>query len=142
MTRFENDFGGRIVVMGMTLRGNGSQSLYNYRRQRLFQGLLRWCCEDSVYTVGEPYVYTIMNRAIKPADCGFSAILTLINLGDDPIGDIVIRLPEAYKKASFCVLDDRGLWQSITGTAESDGVRFSLPLLACDPQYLMIINAD
>jgi hypothetical protein len=42
MTRFENELSGRVVVMGMTVKGNLSQSLFNYRRKRLFEEMLLW----------------------------------------------------------------------------------------------------
>ena len=40
MTWFENSLGGKIVVMGMTLRGNNSFSLFHGARQNLIQNLI------------------------------------------------------------------------------------------------------
>ncbi|MBO7403651.1 MAG: hypothetical protein J6V24_01705, partial [Clostridia bacterium] len=57
MTRFGNELGGRVVVYGTTIGGNGSQALWNYRRQKLFQSLLVWMGADFPMVRDAPKVW-------------------------------------------------------------------------------------
>lgn len=100
MTRFENSLGGKIVVMGTTLFNNNSQSLINYRRQRLIQDLLVWCSDEFAFVKGAPDVYVIMNEAKDKEADGFLGMLTLINLCEDALDEVKIHLPEKWQTLS------------------------------------------
>jgi hypothetical protein len=95
MTRFTNELGGRVVVMGMTLKNNGSQSLFNYRRMELFGQLLRWCGEELPFVEDEPYLHLIANQGGSDQD--FSYQLTLVNLGEDTVDEVKLNLPKAMR---------------------------------------------
>ena len=120
MTRFQNALGGRVVVMGMTLENNRSQSLFNYRRQRLLQDLLVWCADRYVFVREAPDVFTIQNEARDPAASGFFGMVTLINLCEDPSDEVQLHLPPRWQAAkAFRVLDRQGIWQP--APCERDG---------------------
>ena len=99
-TRFENELGGRVGVMGLTLyhESNGSvnvsQALYNYRRQRLLQELVDWCGGEYAFAVGDANVMTVMNEPTHPEAVDFRALLTLVNLGSDPLEEVCVKLPK------------------------------------------------
>ena len=120
MTRFQNALGGRVVVMGMTLENNRSQSLFNYRRQRLLQDLLVWCADRYVFVREAPDVFTIQNEARDPAASGFFGMVTLISLCEDPLDEVRLHLPPRWREAkAFRALDRAGRWQPVT--CERDG---------------------
>ena len=101
MTRFKNELGGRVAVMGMTLynppkkKRNLSQSLYNYRRQRLFAELVDWCGGQYVTVLDAANLFLVMNEAKHPDEAGFRIMLTLVNLGEDMLEQIDLRLPSS-----------------------------------------------
>ena len=57
MTIFENELGGKVIVMGMTVSQNNSQSLFNYCRRDLFQHLLSWCSKEYAYENMHPMYF-------------------------------------------------------------------------------------
>jgi hypothetical protein len=134
MTRFENELSGRVVVMGMTVKGNLSQSLFNYRRKRLFEEMLLWCSGDVPFVRREPAVHMIYNRPCKTAD--FEAILTLINLGDDTLASLQLYLPEVLRSCDVLFLDRDGMWKELSYTRSTDCITVNSLLELCEPLYL------
>ena len=110
MTRFCNRLGGKVVVMSTTLDGNGSQSLFNYRRQRLLQSLILWCGADIAFVKEAPYVNTVMNVP-KSTEKGFSGSLTLTNLCDDGLDCVTVHLPTCWRGRELQILDTDGSWR-------------------------------
>ncbi len=137
MTRFKNSLGGRIVVMGETIYNNMSQSLYNYRRQKLIQSLVTWCSDKNVYIKDAPAVYVIHNEADNPKEKGFSHLLTLTNMCEDEIDIIKLYLPPCMRDLKeFSYLDIKGEWQKIDGKKTDDGVEFNVTINYCESLYL------
>lgn len=138
MVRFTNSLGGKIVIMGMTLDGNRSQSLLNYRRQRLLQEMLKWCDDRYVYVKDAPNVYIIMNEKKADAQDDMIGMLTLTNLGDDPISTVSLHLPKKWQTFAQCLsLNSDGAWIPADITAEGDSVRIHTELSSCKPLYLL-----
>lgn len=152
MTRFENSLGGRVVVMGMTLAGNRSQSLFNYRRQRLIQQLILWCSqrasapvhEDIPFVIGDARVFTIYNRG---KDDG--GMLTLINLSSDNLGSVALRLPALWTERlqngrstdfRLAVLDEQGELRNAAYIFKGDALILREPLRYLDPVYLVALD--
>lgn len=142
MTRFVNRLGGKVVVMGMTLRGNHSQSLFNYRRQRLLQELIVWGSDDFVMAKNAPDIYVIENEAIDPSQSGFLGMLTLINLCEDDLDEITLHLPSKWKHAVFSILDRNGHWQPAASTPTADGITLHCQVRHLDPVYLLMQSPD
>lgn len=139
MTRFENELGGRIVVMGMTLAGNRSQSLYNYRRQKLMQELLVWCADEYVFVRDEPSVFPVVNEAVSPEKCGCAAILTLVNLADDEPKCISLHLPPEWRAyTDYAWLDRDGEWQKLCFEQMADGIRIQKRLEYLSPLVIRV----
>lgn len=139
MVRFENELGGRIVVMGMTMLKNRSHSLFNYRRQKLFHELLKWCDDSYVFAKNQPNIYTTVNKAENPDISGFMGILTLINLGEDEVGNVTLHLPADWQSANeFKILDKSGEW--IPGNIEKKDNELAINEVFkyCDPMYVLI----
>lgn len=136
MTRFENELGGRVVVMGMTLKGNGSQSLFNYRRMKLFDEMLLWCREELPFVKGEPYLHLIANQAGNDKD--FSYQMTVVNLGEDPVSGVELYLPEAMRKKEVLYLTLDGTWEKAETAETEDGMVINHSLEICEPLYLML----
>ena len=135
MTRFENSLGGRVVVMGMTVKGNMSQSLFNYRRMRLFEELVKWCGGDVPLVRGEPNVHLIFNRARNGEE--FSHLLTAINLGEDTLDSISVYLPEDMRKKRIFHLTEDGEWKETDHVITGDVAEIKLKADTCEPIYLL-----
>lgn len=135
MTRFENSLGGRVIVMGMTVKGNMSQSLFNYRRMRLFEELVKWCGGDVPLVRGEPNVHLIFNRARNGEE--FSHLLTAINLGEDTLDSISVYLPEDMRKKRIFHLTEDGEWKETDHVITGDVAEIKLKADTCEPIYLL-----
>ena len=136
MTRFQNELGGRVVVYGTTVRGNGSQALWNYRRQKLFQSLLVWMGADCPMVRDEPKVWMILNVPLQP-DAGFFGMTTLINLGEESLDGITLRVPDTWRKVNDILkLDSDGSWKPISFSKDDDSIRIYGELRFLEPTVL------
>lgn len=137
MTWFENSLGGKIVVMGMTLKGNNSQSLFHMGRQALIKSLISRISDDVVYIKDEAKVMLIANKPKEKED--FSAILTLINTGADTVLDARVYVPKSFAsfESLFC-LDIDGEWKKADYEKDGDDIIVKIPLEFQEPVYLML----
>lgn len=135
MTIFENKLGGKVVVSGLTLEGNFSHALFNYRRQRLLQSLIVKCGGDFAFSKDAPNVWVIQNDAKSTSD-DFYGVLTVINLTADTQKQIKLRLPEKWKNAKITSLSIDGVWEDVDYTATQDGVVINSELNYYYPVYL------
>ena len=136
MTRFTNEWGGRVVVMGMTLKGNGSQALFNYRRMTLFNQLLLWCNEEIPFVKGEPYLHLIVNKGGSNKD--FSYQMTVVNLGEDPVNGAEIYLPEFMRHKEILYLTVDGTWKKADVDETKNGMILKHSLEICEPLYIKL----
>jgi hypothetical protein len=137
MTRYENEFGGKIVVMGLTIKRNNSQALYNYRRMRLFGNMLLWMNAEIPFVKEEPYLHLIVNKATENKD--FSYQITIVNLGEDAVENVEIVLPEDMQKREVLYLTKEGNWQKAKVTKTNDGIIINHPIDFCDSIYLKLM---
>ena len=140
MTLFENSLGGKVVVMGMTVKGNMSQSLFNYRRMRLFEELLKRLSADVPMVRGEPGVHLIFNRAKEGED--FSHLLTAVNLCEDTLDALSLYLPDEMKNKTILYLDPEGKWKDAEAEYTEFGVRINRELPLCEPMCLLFKDID
>ena len=136
MTRFHNELGGKVVVMGMTVENNISQSLFNYRRKRAFEELLVWCADEVPFVRNEPNMYFICNEAKGTTD--FRYQFTLINLGYDDINELAIHLPKKMKFHELYQLNEKGEWIRLDFTNNEDGFIVNCSFKHCEPVYLLL----
>lgn len=138
MTRFENQLGGKIVVMGLTLDHNQSQALYNYRRQRLIQELVVWCGGDYAIAKDAPDIFMIMNIPKVPEEASFKGMLTLINLCEDPLRELRIQLPQSWSSLSeISCINQEGIPERCEFTVQSTDVIIRKELHYLTPLYLI-----
>ena len=138
MTRFENRLGGRVVVMGLTVGKNPSQSLYNYRRQRLIQQMLAWCGDEYVFVREAPDVFPVMNEPREPDACGFTGMLTLVSLCEDELPELTLHLPPRWQSArTFKWLDSRGRWKPLRCDREGSDLLVKKRLGYLTPLYIL-----
>lgn len=141
MTRYENSLGGRVVIMGLTLRGNRSQSLLNYARQRIIQDMIKWCGGEYAYVRHTPMVNCTMNEANDEND-GFIGMLTLVSLCPDDLVDVNIYLPEKWRLAkSFLSLKASGEWEPLDYVLTDDGIKLTEALRHDYPLYILAEKA-
>jgi len=137
MTYYENALGGKVAVMSLTVRGNPSQALFNYRRQRLLQRLTARMADEYPFVREAPDVYMI---ALEP--CGgaeFLALLTLINLCDDDAENVLIYLPPKLRGAKqFMTISRDGTPEELAVRQDGDGIQLLSPLRYCEPVYVII----
>lgn len=138
MTRYENELGGKIVVMGITLSGNHSQSLLNYRRQAIFHELLEWCDEGIAFVKNEARIFFIMNEA-KEENAGFLGMFTLTNLSADNLKKLYLHLPPKWMdNTTFSILNKNGEWDNIQVEIEEDGVIVHTEFDYLEPVYILV----
>ena len=138
MTRFENELGGKIVVMSLTLEGNHSQALYNYRRQRLFQELLVWCNDKYVFVKDNPDVFVIANETKDSTESEFLGMITLINLCEDDLEELTLHLPSHWQDVKeFAILDSNGIWKELSWERTDDGIVIYEEVKFCEPVYIL-----
>lgn len=140
MTRFQNDLGGRVVVMGLTLEGNRSQALFNYGRQGLLQELIRWCGGDYVFTENDPDVFTIVNVPKKAESADFKALITLTLLDEDALQSVRLHLPPEFRGYKIKKLTASGKWEFCKHSRVEEGVVIEDGLDYLKTAYLMITN--
>lgn len=139
MTRFKNDLGGRVVVLGITLRNNLSQSLFNYRRKRLFEQMLEWCGDSSLFVREEPNLFTVVNEARNVDEKGFLGIVTVVNLGSDTVNGAAFHLPKQWKGAKeVYALNKNAEWESVPCVNKGGELAVDSVFGYCEPVYLMI----
>ena len=140
MTRFKNSLGGRIVVYGTTLEGNRSQSLFNYRRQRLMQELLCWCSDEYAFVKNAADIAVVMNRAKDPAEAGFLGMLTLVSLCEDTFDTVSLHLPPEWRNTEVQLLEIDGTWQAADCRKTADGVELLCPLEHLAPMAVRFLR--
>jgi len=139
MVRFENELGGRIVTLSLTIEKNLSHTIYNYRRMRLFHEMVKWMDDAWVFVENEPNIYTIMNEAVDPQRSGFKGMLTLSNLGEDPVENVRLHLPPSWQKVKgFKVLNRVGEWLPVNWERTETGLIIADRLDHCDPMYILV----
>ena len=138
MTLYKNALGGRVLVMGMTLLDNNSQSLYNYRRQRLWQSIIARYCDKFVFAKETAHVYVIMNEARNEQKDGFFGMVTLTNLADDTVTTPALHLPAHWQGfKEIRAVNKKGALTKIAFERTDDGVILKAPLNRLDPVYLV-----
>ena len=139
MTRFVNELGGRVVVCGTTVRGNESQSLWNYRRMKLLQSLVVWLGGDVPMSRRSPKIWTIANEPVSN-DAGYIGMITLLNFSEDPAGDVSLYLPESWRDlTAIRRLGRGGRWEKVRFSPDGEGVTIDERLAPLDPMYLKFI---
>ena len=137
MTYFENNLGGKVIVMGMTLNNNRSASLFNYRRKYLIQELIKHCCDDFCFVEKAPDVMVIENVS-NNKEC-FSEMLTIINLCEDKLEEVALHIPAVLADFSkIHILDGDGKWNKFEFTRNENSVLLPYELHYCEPMYLLI----
>ena len=139
MTRYENRLGGKVVVMGLTVNGNNSHALYNYRRKRILERMLIWADCDFAFVKGAPEVFCIENAAADPAAAGFQRMLTLTNYCEDPLEAVELYLPRGGRNVTqaYTVERDGGLKEAAFALTQ-DGLLLREELAYLTPLYLVI----
>lgn len=135
MTRFKNELGGTVIVMGTTLWNNRSHNLFNYRRARLFQQLLMEADAQIAMVKNSACVFTIMNQA---QDADFEGMLTLINLSEDPQEMPCVYLPNTWRNRSYHYIDVDGQLRELPCEITDDGIRLSVDLPGVTPTYIVV----
>lgn len=135
MTRFENELGGRVVVMSLTLDGNNSQALFNYDRQRLIQNLLTWCSDEYVYIKDIPDMSIVINEAKEGND--FIGFVTMTNLCPDKLDMAELHLPEKWENVKRVhILGKDAVWKEIGFERTDDGIIVNSEFEYCEPVYI------
>ena len=137
MTRFENSLGGRVVTMGMTVRENLSQSLFNYRRMKLFGELVRWCGAEIPLVKNEPCVHLILNKSKDDSNKEASYVMTLINLGDDTLNGIEVILPENMSGLETFYIDSAGNVVALPTRRTDDEIYIDMQIESAEPLYII-----
>lgn len=138
VTYFENELGGRVCVMSLTVKDNPSQALYNHRRQILLQRIICKMSNEYPMVTNAPDIYTI---ALSPReeDTELLGMLTLINLCEDDAQKAHIYLPPHLRAASaLCYIAKNGDLLPLQAKRCEDGFVLAEPLCHCIPTYIIL----
>lgn len=137
MTYYENELGGKVAVMSLTVKDNQSQSLFNHRRQRLLQRVVERMADEYPFVKNAPEVYNIF---LTPREAGdMLALLNLINLSEDDAENVAIYLPPALRSASsFSEIGENGEIRFLDVLRTEDGIILPFPLRHASPTYIII----
>lgn len=139
MTRLKNKLGGTVIVMGLTLNHNGSQALYNYRRKKLIQNLIKNECDEFAFVNDAPDVMIIENRAKDGANKDFKELLTIINFCEDALDEVSIHLPKDLININQVeILLKEGKWQKQEFLKVGNDIIIDYPLNYCQPMYVKL----
>ena len=137
MTYFENELGGKVAVMSLTVKDNQSQALFNHRRQRLLQRVVERMADEYPFVKNAPEVYNIFLTPREPGD--MLALLNLINLSEDDAENVAIYLPPALRSASsFSEIGENGEIRPLSVLRTEDGIILPFPLRHASPTYIII----
>ncbi len=136
MTRFHNELGGTVIVMGLTLEGNQSQALYNYTRQNVLRRLVQESIEVVVLQ-DAPNLFMIANEAESEDDV--LGMLTIINLSVDTAERVKLHLPTIWEQVQqICTLNPQGDWEKVPFERNGQDITIRLNFAYCGPVYLLI----
>jgi hypothetical protein len=139
MTRFENELGGKVIVMGMTLARNNSQSLYNYRRQKLIQQLICWCKDSYIYVKDAADVYLVENKAKNPEKSGFKSMLMVANLCEDGLDSLTLHIPESFGAVNDVkIIDEDGSLRDVGFSNTDDGIIIEAEMESLNPVFVVL----
>ena len=137
MTYFENALGGKVVVMSLTVYGNPSQALFNYRRQRLLQRVVGMLSDAYPFVENAPDVYLIALQPKEKQD--YLAVMTLINLCDDDAEHVCITLPPQWSGAKeFCTIAKDGSVIPLDARKTDTGIHLHTALRYGEPLCIII----
>jgi hypothetical protein len=141
MTRFCNSLGGKVVVMGMSVKDNMSSSLFNYRRGRIIQDMLVWAgMDNAVYVKERPKTFCILNSPEEAGTDNTAGLVTLINLCADTFDSTELCIPkEWHGSTTVMVLDADGKWQEAAYEFTDSAVRIDISLQFCKPLFLKFL---
>ena len=138
MTYFENELGGRICVMSLTVKNNPSQALYNYRRQAVMQRMVCKMSDEFPMVMGAPDIYAIA-LAPRDKDSDLIGMLTLINLCEDGAEGVRVYLPPQLRGASALATIARdGSVCPLNAEKTEDGFLLTESLEHCAPTYILL----
>lgn len=108
-------------------------------RKRLFEQMLMWCGDCTLFVREEPNLFTVVNEAENAGEQGFRGIVTLLNLGADSIHGVTLHLPEKWTDAkAFYLLGRNAEWERAECTKEWQELTVHREFRYCEPVYLMI----
>ena len=137
MTYFENELGGKVAVMSLTMKNNRSQSVFNYRRQKLIQRVIARMSDEYPLVKNAPDVYNIFLKPREESE--MLALLNLINLSADDAENVAIHLPPSLRSAaSFAEIGENGEIRPLDVLKTEDGIILPFPLRHSVPTYLII----
>lgn len=137
-TMYKNSLGGTVIVFGQTLYGNLSQSIYNYPRQRLIQKLIQITADEYVTCVGEPNLWTIVNKPNKAKT--FNRLVSVYNLGYDGLETFTLRVPSAIGQIKGVqILGANGKWKRAKCTINGEYLTINTQLDPLAIEYVKII---
>ena len=138
MTRYKNKLGGNVVVFATTIESNFSQSMINYRRQRILQRLIIEFSDEYVLTKEVANIYTIMNEAINEKESGFFGMVTLINLCSDTHEMTELHLPKKWREnREFFFISAEGKCKKLDYLLTNDGIIIKNPIEYLEPIYII-----
>lgn len=129
LTRFVNELGGRVAVMGCSV-SNNSSNLYNYRKKAILARLLEWLNGEPLDAVirNAPNAWMLFNKNEE------RAIMMVTNLSPDEIECPAIALAPKWQHCSVAELDESGEWKPSEARVEEGTLRLPGPARYLKPR--------
>ncbi len=133
---FENREGGRIVVFSLSVAGNRSSLVYNYKIKEIYRQTIEWAGEEKlpVYVNNIPNAFCVFNRE-RAGDYG---VVTVISICSDIFDSFELDLAKEWQNATIEQLDENGRWNSADIAKNEKGITVNQPLSYLTPVILKL----
>lgn len=136
LIRFENEWNGRVAITAFDLQGNGSSSVFNYKKKELIREMVEWLGKESlpVFVRDLPNIFCICNKS----NAGNYLIVTVINLSSDRATALSIDVAAEWKNATVAQLQSNGRWLPVSVQRKDNTLSLKAELMLMEPVVLKL----
>lgn len=136
LIRFENEWNGRVAITAFDLQGNGSSSVFNYKKKELIREMVEWLGKESlpVFVRDLPNIFCICNKS----NAGNYLIVTVINLSSDRATALSIDVAAEWKNATVAQLQSNGRWLPVSVQRKDNTLSIKAELMLMEPVVLKL----
>ena len=131
---FENELGGRVAVFALSLSGNHSSQVFNYKMKQWFQQVIEWSGDEPLplFVKNKPNAFCIFNRE-RARKYG---IATVISLSSDLFDTFELDVAPEWSNGRVERLNEQGQWVPAEISKTDSGFIVKEPLAYLTPLFL------
>lgn len=131
---FKNNQGGRIAIFALSMSGNTSSQVFNYKMKEKIRRAIEWAGGESLplFVKNKPNSLCIFNRERT----GKYGIATIISICSDVFDSIELDLAEEWKNTTVEQLNQNGQWLTVQSIKNKTGITVQTELSYLSPVIL------